>query len=251
MKFMLNPNAKICWNVEGAGGGSPDGAPAADPAAPAPAPAPAAPAVDLSFVPADFHKDGAPDIDAFRAHYEGLVAEQTKRAEAPKAPEDGRYQFAIPDGLDYGVKLPEGMKIELAADDPAFAPIFEDLGKTMHELGLPQEAASRLVGLLARYKAAEVAKQYADVEANMAKLGATPAQRDARINTLERSLTNALPGQPVKSLMAAARMSEQAVRALEALVSKSAGPTAGTPVPANAKFDGLRGAALLKAVLNK
>jgi hypothetical protein len=228
MKFMLNPNAKICWNVEGAGSGALEGAPAAD--APAPAPA-AAPAVDLSFVPADFHKDGAPDIDAFRAHYEGLIAEQTKRAEAPKAPEDGRYQFTIPEDLDYGVKLPDGMKIELATEDPAFAPLFEDLGKTMHELGLSQEAASKFTGLLARYKAAEVAKQYADVEADMAKLGPTPAQRDARINTLERSLTNALPGQPVKSLMAAARMSEQAVRALEALVSKSAGPNAGNPTP--------------------
>ena len=247
MKFMIKPNAKICWNVEGAGGGSPDGAPAAD----APAPAPAAAPVDLSFVPADFHKDGAPDIGTFKAHYESLVAEATKRAEAPKPPEDGRYQFAIPEGLDYGVKLPDGMKIELAADDPAFAPLFEDLGKTLHELGLPQDAATKFVGLLARYKAAEVGKQFADIEASMAKLGPTPAARDARINTLERSLTNALPGQPVKALMAAARMDEQAVRALEALVSKTAGPTAGTPVPANAQHQGLRGSALLKAVLSK
>lgn len=223
---------------------TPDAQPAAD-AAPAPA---AAAQPDLSWIGADYQTDGQPDLGKFREHYEGLLAEDARRREAPAAPEDGKYDLTIPADLDLGeYKLPDGTQITLMADDPHFAPIFDQLQAFLHQNGLPQQTASGLIGLLAKYQAAQHIRDEQQANAEYEKLAATPAAREARVNSVRRSLEARLPADQAKALMGAVTTSE-GIRAVESLLSKNLGPTAAIPQPQKAALEGLRGSDLLRAV---
>lgn len=221
------------------------------PAAAAPEAAPQAPSLDLSFIGQDFVKDGQPDLEAFKVHYQDLIAEDARRREAPQAPADGKYDFALPETLDLGdLALPEGMALQLAADDPALAPVFDELGAFLHQQGLPQEAATGLMSIVAKYEAAKVHKNMQAAKAEYEALGPTAAAREARLNKVARALETQLPADQAKALQAAAS-SAAGVRALEALLTKNLGPRAATPVPASQQFDGLRGSALLRALATR
>ncbi len=218
----------------------------ADGAPPVAAPQPAA-GPDLSWIGADFQTDGQPDLGRFREHYEGLLAEDARRREAPTAPADGRYDLTIPADLDFGdFKPPEGVKIELLADDPHYAPVFDELQAFLHQKGLPQDTATGLVGLLAKYQAAQHIRAVRETAAEFEKLGATPAARDARVQQVRRSLEARLPADQAQALVEVTR-SAGAIRALEALIAKNAGPLAAVQTPQKPSFDGLRGSKLLDA----
>lgn len=226
--------------------------PSAD-AAPAAVAEPATPAVndsgpDLSWIGDDFRTDGQPDLARFREHYEGLLAEDARRREAPAAPEDGQYDLSIPADLDLGdYKLPEDVKIQLLTDDPHFAPVFDELRSFLHANGLPQQTATGLMGLLAKYQAAQHVADMRAAQAEYEKLAATPQARDARVNSVKRSLESRLPSDQAQALMAATRTSA-GIRAIEALLQRSSGPLAAPASPQRPSFEGLRGSALLAAV---
>jgi hypothetical protein len=211
------------------------------------APAPQEAGTDLSWIGQDYHTDGRPDLGRFREHYENLLAEDARRRELPAAPQDGKYDLSIPAGLDLGdVKLPEGQAIELRADDPAYAPVFEELQAFMHRNGMTQETASGLIGLLAKYQATQSVQETNALAAEHEKLGPTPAAREARVNTLRRSLLNVLPEQEASELMGTVR-SYSALRAIERLIARNTGPMAAPPQPQKQALAGLSGYELLRA----
>lgn len=189
---------RMTRQVAEAGGG----APADPPAATEPAPE----AADYSFVPAEFMVDGKPDGAKFSAHLQTL-SDKAK----PKAPEDGAYDFTLPADL----KFDDGFKFDLDLENEAFKPIVSDLTAALKEIDAPKEAGSKVLGLLARFKAAEYQQAAKAQEAEFAVLG---PQADSRIEALSRSLETALPAAEAAALKEAT-FSAKAVIALERLLS--------------------------------
>jgi hypothetical protein len=180
-----------------------------------PAAAPTGP--DLSWAGEDFLEGGQLKADAFREHVESLRAEKAARPVPPES-----YDFAPPTDLDLGdLKLPEGVSLEVKRDDPAYAPLFDELGGFLKEIGAPAEAAPKVAGLLAKYEAARFRKDYDAANRDYESLGATDAARDQRIQTVQRALEGRLPADEAKALMRAVS-SSAAVKAIERLVGGSA-----------------------------
>lgn len=201
---------------------------------------------DYSFLPDEFRTDGANDIDGFRARFDELTSQQAQREEAQAdVPEDGSgYEFAVPEGLDFGeLDLPEGFSFELKTDDPAMAPVFEEFGGLLHKYNLPKAAAAEFMGAMAKYKAAEFAPLYAQSKAEMKSLGSTA---DSRVANIDRVLGSRLPADQAAAIRAAATTAN-GVKALEALLSPR-GMKPPTPTPSAQNFDGLTGSARLKAI---
>lgn len=195
----------------------------------------AAPAPDLSWVGEEFRGESGINLDTFRPHYEQLLADQARRTETAVTPPE-KYDFAIPDGLSFdGLTLPADYKPVIATDDPDLAPMFDELGATLKEFGLPQDAAGKMMGLLAKYEAVQQSKITAAQKAEMQKLGSTQQQIDARLSTLKRAIEANLPTDQAKALIEGTR-SLNAVRALEALFAPKGGPT---PVPQPTPVDPL------------
>lgn len=245
----------LTWNhrlvrspEDGTGAGEAPGTPA--PANPAATPAPTAP--DYSWMPAPYVKDGQPDFASFSAHYTELAADAARRAEVPGAPE--AYTYALPEGMTFE-GLPPDMSIRIAADDPALAPLFEELGAFAKGLNLPQEAVTGMMGLLGKYEASRAAAAYAADQAALAahqadisNLGNTPAIRQARIAAVADKIAKAIPDAKQAAALKAAVQTADGVKALETLFSRGLGPTSPAPQPAGAHLAGLTGKRLLDAV---
>lgn len=181
-----------------------------------PVDSPAAP--DWSFLPEDVRGEEGLNADKFREHYETLAAEHAQFLEARAGvPEDGKYEFAVPDDLDFGeLELPEGFTVALKADDEAYAPLFEELQGVMHKHGMPSAAAGEMMGLLAKMEATRTSAFYRQAKADFEKLGPNDSARNARMATVQRALEAKLPTEQAKALMSAAK-SYDGVRALETL----------------------------------
>ena len=192
-------NERMTRQVADPAGGTPS-----DPAPANPAPAPEAP--DYSFVPAEFLVDGKPDAAKFKDHLTAL-SDKAK----PKAPEDGVYDLALPADL----KFDDGFKFELDLENEAYKPIVTDLTAALKEIDAPKEAGGKLLGFLARFKAAEYQQAVKAQEAEMSALG---PQAATRLDTLTRSLETALPAEEAAALKEAT-FSAKAVIALERLLS--------------------------------
>ena len=189
-------------------------------------PAQADPGPDLSFIPADFHVDGKPDLAKFRDHYQATVAEQARLAEQ-KAAVPEAYDFALPEGMKFE-GLPEDWNPNL---DPA-NPLFAELGTVLKELGAPAEAAGKLTGLLAQYEAQKEAADFKAWSQDMAQLG-TPEQQKARAGDVQRKLETLLPKEQVAALFSGPRVSADGIRALEKLITGKSlqAPTADPATP--------------------
>lgn len=210
-------------------------APEPAPAPVEPAPAPVAPAADLSFIPTDFHKDGAPDLGAFTSHYQELVARDAQRAQAQAAiPEE--FAFALP--ADFAINdIPgaEGFTLALEPDDPAFKPLYGDLGQTLKKWatdGIPATAGADLMATLTRYEAVQYATAVEALKKDMGALG-SPSQVEARVSTIARALETRLPADEAAALKSMAQNSK-AILALERLLSPARSMTAPTPAPPGA-----------------
>lgn len=192
----------------------------------------------FAFIGEDFHKDGKPDFDAFGAHYQDLLADKTQRDEAlAKVPENGEYAFTLPEKLDLGVELPEGVAPQISADDETYKPIFGELGAWMKQHNLPAEAGSEVMGMLAKYEAARMGKNLAAANEQYEKLGPNDATRDARIGKVERALETVLPKELADGLKSVTR-SFAGVRAIEELLSKGGfSTTSTTPKPRSVQDD--------------
>lgn len=212
---------KIRWQAPG----EPAAAPPAPEAAPAaPAPAPVAEAIDTSFIPASFVKDGKPDVEAFKAHYEDL----TKAPDIPDA-----YDFALPADLKLE-GLPEGMTIEIDTKDPAMAPLFEDLTGILKAMKAPSAVAQQVTGLLAKYEAAKFSEALKVQQKEMDSLG---PQATARIEAVTRAMQAALPEDQVAALQGVTK-SAKALQAIEKLLGPRtlASPN---PSPSRAHTEGM------------
>ena len=197
-----------------------EGSPAATPAPePAPASAPVA-GPDLSFIPADFHTDGQPDLSKFSTHYQDLVAADAQRREMlADVPADGKYEFALPQDFAFdGIEgLPEGFTVELTPDDPDLQPLYAGLGEVLKEIGAPKAAAGKFAGLIAKYEATQYARAAKAMQAEMAKLG-NEAQQNSRFAAVERGLATVMPAEEAKAVMGIVR-SANALRGLERLLT--------------------------------
>lgn len=227
------------------GEGSPGGTPAPEPA---PVPTPEA-GPDLSFIPADFHADGKPDLTKFSAHYQDLVAADAQRREAmADVPADGKYEFALPADFTFdGIEgLPPDFKIELATDDPDLQPLYTGLSEVLKEIGAPKSAAGKLAGLIAKYEAVQYQKAARAAAAEMAKLG-TEAQQNSRFAAVERGLATVMPAAEAKAVLSIVRTAD-ALRGLERLLSPRS-MTPPTPQPnTNAHLEGMTPFERLKAI---
>lgn len=211
---------KIKWQVPGEpSGGAPDPEPQTPPAS-----APAAEAIDVSFIPETFVKDGKPDIEAFKAHY----ADLTKAPDVPDA-----YDFALPDDFKLD-GLPEGMTIDIDAADPVMAPLFEDLTGILKGIKAPAAVAQQVTGLLAKYEAAKFSQALAEQQTQMDALG---PQATARIEAVTRALQSVLPADQVTALQGVTK-SAAALQAVEKLLGPRtlASPN---PSPKNAQTEGM------------
>lgn len=229
----------------GEGGGVPnEPSPAAVEPSAAEASSAASAAPDLSWIGEEYRGEAGLNLDAFRPHYEELLAEQARRAERDaEVPQDGTYDFALPETLDLsGLELPAGYTPEIRTDDPLFA----DLGALLSKHGLPKSAAPELVGLLARYEAQQTAALYKQSKEEAAKLGATPAQAQARLSQLQRTMQARLPADQAEALMGAAT-TYAGVLALERLLAPR-GIGATVPQPAKPDLEGLRPFERLKRI---
>lgn len=199
--------------------------------APVPEPAPVDPGPDLSFIPADFHVDGKPDLGKFSASYQELVARDAQRAEAEAALKaavpEGDYSFALPEDLKFdGLDLPEGYSVNVLAEDEAMKPLFADLSGWLKERNMPAAASTELMTMLAKYTATQAAQAIAAQKADMAKLG-TPAQVAARTATVERAISSRLPAELAEAVLGMTT-NARALQGLERLL----GPSSTTPQPA-------------------
>lgn len=218
-------------------------APPADPAATPAAPEPAA-APDLSWIGDAYKGEKGYDLDRFRADYEQMASRDAmyseRMAEVPETPTG--YEFAMPE-VDFGdLDLPENFAVELKADDPALAPIFEGLGGFLHKHGIPKSATQELMGLLAKYEATKYSGLYATSKAEMNSLGPSA---QARISNVKRSLEAKLPAD-LASALAAATTTAGGVKALERLLAPARSTTTNTQLPPGADVDNMTPAQMLR-----
>jgi hypothetical protein len=221
MKNWLNKNKLY---REAAGEGTPGGEPllTSEPAAIV-EPAAAPEAVDFSFIPEQFHVDGKPDLEKFKAHYGTLVEPSV----APDA-----YEYLIPEDMDFqALGLPEGMKLNLDMNDPTMQPLLAELSETLKGIGAPAEMGGKISGILAKYEAGKLAGEIAAQKEEFSQLG-TPEQANQRISVVVRAMEAKLPADQVAALQGATR-SAKAMLALETLLGpkNSTSPTTEPPAP--------------------
>lgn len=231
MKYRRPWNEILRSPPEADGGAPPSDAPAPEPdAAPVEGDPPADTGPDFSFIPDDYRgEDGNLDLDRFKTDYEDMLADKAQRAEAETlVPENGEYDFSLPDDLDFGdMELPKNFAVDLAVDDEDFKPIFGEFAELLKDLKAPGDVSKKAMSVLAKYEAAKYSKQYRAAQAEFSKLGANKAQQEARLNRVLRAMETRLPVEQVSALAGAASTYD-GVRALEALFSPR-GP--GSDVP--------------------
>ena len=218
---------------------------------PPPEPAPAAtavpptPAVEPPAAAAPARPEGLPDTywddavgvkpEAYSRLAELEAAEQARRAGVPESAD--KYALTLPEpivGLD-------GKPVEFDAADPLAAAVLP----VLHDLGIPQEGVSKLLGAFAKQELAAAQAQQEYVAAEQAKLGAAHATRTTAIHN---AVTAAIGAEGAEALRR--NMSDAAgVIALEQLVSKLSGAAISAAPPATPEkpFEGLHGADLLAA----
>lgn len=218
MKLTNWSSSKIKWQA-------PDALPGGASPAPESTPAPVDAGPDLSFIPADFHVDGKPDLTRFAAHYQETVAERARLAEQHVVPD--AYDFSLPTDLTFE-GVPDGFDPGLDTSSP----LFGELGNVLKEIGAPAETAGKLTGLLAQFEAQKAAADYAAWEQDMKQLG-SPEQVAARAGDVQRKLETIVPKAQAEALFSGPRISADGIRALEKLITgrslSAPAPTPSTP----------------------
>lgn len=220
-----------------------EGSPAGSPVNPEPAVGP-----DLSFVPTDYHTEGKPDLTRFSAHYQELAAADAQRREAmANVPEDGNYQFGLPDDLTFdGLDLPEGFTVNLMTDDPAMQPLYGELGGFLKELGAPKEAATKAAAMIAKYEAIKESQRMKAWTEDIRQLG-NDATISARVQTVQRKLEALLPADQASALFSGDRISAKGIQALEKLLGPKNLSTP-TATPQGQNLEGMSPYDRLKAI---
>lgn len=156
-------------------------------------------------------KAGAPKLDALAKDLGDLKTfkanEDVRRQGVPEKA-DG-YKLTLPPD----VKLPDGFALN--DNDPRLAPA----RALAHELGLPQEAFSKLIALDVQMKAAEHGQLQDAIKAEQTKLGANAQQR---IDAVSTALSGRVGAEAAKHLIPMMATAAQ-VEAFESLL-RSVGP---------------------------
>lgn len=182
-------------------------APAEQPGQPA---AQAAPAPE--GLPEAFWKDGNLDVDSIKALHEANAAEQTKQAErAAEIPADGNYILALPEDL----KDDAGNPIEIDTNNPAYFTLVEAARKLKLTTSEANEFAEMMVRKELEQMKAEQEASATAMKAELAKLGASPAER---IAAAKNAITGILGDQA--NALTSQIFTADGVLALEALVAK-------------------------------
>ena len=187
-------------------------------AAPAVPETPAAPAVDNTWAPESFLKDGVLDTGAFRASYDELASLKAQADErAAAVPADGAYELRTPEGftLPEGVELPKNadgsdMALEFDQKDPDI-PSLKQLGI---DLGLDQSGMDKILGLWATREARAISEANKVAVEQKRALG---PDADSRISHVKRNLEGRLPAAQAAAL-ADGIASADGLRAVEALL---------------------------------
>lgn len=189
--------------------------------------------------------DGLPDTfwdeangvkpEAYSRLAELEAADAQRRAGVPESAD--KYELKISDeivGLD-------GKPVQFDATDPLAQAVLP----VLHELGIPQEGVSKLLGAFAAQEIAAAKEQQAFVVSEQAKLGAEHAKRTA---ALHGSIVAAVGADQAEVIRQHAT-SAAAVIALENLMSKVTGAPIGAAPPAQpgSDLEGLHGEQLLAA----
>jgi len=200
------------------------GAPPAD-AAPADTAPPSGP--DLSFLPADFVKDGTPDLAAFATHYQELAAAHAAR---PTPPEE--YAFDLPEDFSPGdLPLPEGMQFSVDTKDEAVQPLLAEMAGILKSIGAPAEAATGLMGVLAKYEAVRESRKWSEFQQDVQALGG-PEKFQQRFSDVERALQTRLSKDEAAAILQGPRISSAALKALGNLLApRGLQPPASQPKP--------------------
>ena len=201
----------------GGGGPSPEPAPTPAPApeptptpTPEPTPPPAAP-VRPDWLPetAWDATAGKPTVDVA----ELLTLKQQHDERAGQVPKDAaEYQVTLPEGFT----LPDGVKFEVAADDPLLA----EARAVAHEMGLTQAQFSKIMGLRAKMDVMAHETWNATLTAEKAKLGEKAVER---IDTATAFLQAKLPAAQFAALKGAVTTAD-GVAAVETLMTLVGGP---------------------------
>lgn len=230
------------WEAPGepAGGPAPEPAVADESEGGAPPAASSDAAPDFSWVPDGYKgENGDVDFDRFGTEVQELLADKARRDEtAALVPEDGEYEFALPDEIDYGeLDLPAGYNVSIDTEDEAFQPLFGELGGLLKDLNAPADTAGKVMSLLAKYEAARSSKAFGATKADFEKLGGNDAMRQARLKSIETKLKGRVPDEKHVNALMDLTYSYDGVRALETLLAPG-GPGPAVPrIPAENSRD--------------
>lgn len=227
----LMQGPQITWEQPGEPTGATPNEPPVDGAGQTPAdPGQAPEPPDFSWVPEAYKTDDGHDFTKLREDYDaGMAAKAQLDERAGTIPEDASgYEFAIPETVDFSdiEGLPENFTVQALTDSEVFKPLFDQLGEVMLKHGAPTEMAGEMMGLLARYKATEVADGMKSAKAELEKV----PNWESRLSTVGRALDARLPAEHATALKGSIH-SADALKALEKLVSPGGAKTS-PPSPA-------------------
>lgn len=165
-------------------------------------------------------------VAKFNEYAVRVAADESRKLSLPQNPD--AYKAELPGDF----QTPDGIKFEFRADDPLLA----QARTIAHELGIPQEGFSKLLGVYAGTQVANAQAVTAAKNAEIAKLGATgPARVDA-VTTVFKSLLGDAEGAQLASRMFTAKDVEIAEKLVARITSQGAGSYRATgrePPPAN------------------
>jgi hypothetical protein len=145
-------------------------------------------------------------VAKFNEYAVRVAADDSRKLSLPQKAEE--YKVELP--ADF--KAPEGIKYEFRADDPLLA----QARTIAHELGIPQDGFSKLLGLYAGSQVATAQQVTAAKNAEIAKLGPTGTARVDALDTFFKSYLSEAEG---KQLMSRAFTASD-VQILEKIVAK-------------------------------
>lgn len=184
-------------------------------------------APDYSFVPETFVKDGAPDLTAFRQHYDDLASWKAQNDEAaatiPQKADD--YTLTLPENfeglLPEGFTPPADFKLELADD-----PDLPELRETLLRHKAPKQMMDDLGKILAKREIRSFHQAATEHAKAMQALGPTA---QSRVDGLKRAIEAKLPASEAKALLEGVALSADVVRGLERLFSSAGRPPSSPP----------------------
>lgn len=196
---------------------------------PAPGQAPQADTYD--WMPESYRADGQPDFQRFRQDFDDAQAQLAALNEnAPESPD--AYDFAMPDGIDYGeITPPEWFDFQIDPDDPAIG----ELRGVLHKHRVPASAAQELMQTLARSEAAKAARFHEQAQQELNSLG---PQQQARMQRVQRAIETRVPNQAQRDALLNSLTTADAFRALESFVSGATKTTSST-APGNSQLDSI------------